>query len=291
MSSWKFRVCLKVTFFSFSLLQTAIIPGCSSTKELNSESLSGTYIVDGRADEWNGKKMLDLEDAGLLIGIQNDASNMYVCLMSTDRATARLMTAAGMIVWIEPKNGKKFGIHYPLQIGKSSITEGAVSSGYPTEMEVLGPEKDAITQSSTLTSENDYGIAAAFRDSSGFAVLELKIPRKAKQEPYGAGIDNTLSMNIESGKIEKPSDSKHQDGSMGGGEDEGMAAVAHPMLERHQEEVVYPVMKEHKVVITPVAGEEIMGNEVAAKELRINQFLSVFVSTSRNKKLTVEHNP
>ncbi len=217
MSSWKFRVCLKVTFFSFSLLQTAIIPGCSSTKELNSESLSGTYIVDGRADEWNGKKMLDLEDAGLLIGIQNDASNMYVCLMSTDRATARLMTAAGMIVWIEPKNGKKFGIHYPLQIGKSSITEGAVSSGYPTEMEVLGPEKDAITQSSTLTSENDYGIAAAFRDSSGFAVLELKIPRKAKQEPFGAGIDNTLSMNIESGKIEKPSDSKHQDGSMGGG--------------------------------------------------------------------------
>jgi hypothetical protein len=217
MSRWKFKMCLKATLFSFSLLQTAIIPGCSSTKELDSESLSGTYIVDGRADKWKGKKMLDLKDAGLLVGIQNDARNMYVCLMSTDRATSRLMTAAGMIVWIEPKNGKKFGIHYPLQIGKTSVAEGAVSSGYRTEMEVLGPEKDAITQSSTLTSESDYGIAAAFRDSSGLATLELKIPRKAKQEPYGAGIDNTLSMNIESGKIEKPSGSKHQGGSTGGG--------------------------------------------------------------------------
>jgi hypothetical protein len=210
-------VCLKVTLFSFSLLQTAIIPGCSSTKELNSESLSGTYIVDGRAEKWNGKKMLDLKDAGLLVGIQNDASNMYICLMSTDRATSRLMTAAGMIIWIEPEHGKKFGIHYPLPISKPSLTEGSISSGYRTEMEVLGPEKDEITQSSTLTSESDYGITAAFRDSSGLATLELKIPRRAKQEPYGAGIDNTLSMNIESGKIEKPSGSKHQGESMGSG--------------------------------------------------------------------------
>lgn len=217
MSRLKFRVCLKVTLFSFSLLQTAIIPGCSSTKELNSESLSGTYIVDGRADKWNGKKMLDLKDAGLLVGIQNDASNMYICLMSTDRATSRLMTAAGMIIWIEPEHGKKFGIHYPLPISKPSLAEGSISSGYRTEMEVLGPEKDAITQSSTLTSESDYGIIAAFRDSSGLATLELKIQRKARQEPYGAGIDNTLSMNIESGKIEKPLGSKHQGGSMGGG--------------------------------------------------------------------------
>jgi hypothetical protein len=217
MSRWKFRMYVKATAFSFSLLQTVVISGCSSTKELNSESLSGTYVVDGRADKWNGKKMLDLKDSGLLVGIQNDASNVYVCLMSTDRTTERRMTAAGMIVWIEPEHGKKFGIHYPLQMDRSSVAEGGGSSGYRTEMEILGPEKDAITQSSILTSESDYGIAAAFRDSSGLAVLELKIPRKAKQEPYGAGTDNTLSMNIESGKIEMPSGGKHQGESMGGG--------------------------------------------------------------------------
>ncbi|MGD0591688.1 MAG: hypothetical protein ABSA44_12970 [Bacteroidota bacterium] len=217
MSRWKFRMCVKAAAFSFSLLQTVIISGCSSTKELNSESLSGTYIVDGRADKWNGKKMLDLKDTGLLVGVQNNASNVYVCIMSTDRTTERRMTGAGMIVWIEPENGKKFGIHYPLQMDRSSVAEGASSSGYRTEMEILGPEKDAVTQSSILTSESDYGIAAAFRDSSGLAVLELKIPRKAKQEPYGAGTDNTLSMSIESGKIEGPSGGKRQGESMGGG--------------------------------------------------------------------------
>jgi len=208
---------LKAIVFLFSMIQTVIISGCSSTKELNSESLSGTYVVDGRADEWNGKKMLDLKDTGLLIGIQNDKGNMYVCLISTDRITARWMNASGIIVWIEPENGKKFGIHYPLRMRRPSAASWADTSGDRTEMEILGPEKDAITQSSTLTSESDYGITAAFRDSSGVAILELKIPRKAKQEPYGAGTANTLSMNIESGKIEIPSGGKHQGGSMGGG--------------------------------------------------------------------------
>ena len=217
MSRWKYRMYIKATVLLFSMIQAVVISGCSSTKELNSESISGTYVVDGRADEWNGKKMLDLKDTGLLVGIQNDASNMYICLMSTDRTTERRMNAAGMIVWIEPKNGKKFGIHYPLRMGRSSVAEGVGSSGSRTEMEILGPEKDGITQSSTLTSESDYGIAAAFRDSSGHAILELKIPRKAKQEPYGVGTDNTLSMNIESGKIEMPSGGKGQGESMGRG--------------------------------------------------------------------------
>jgi hypothetical protein len=217
MSSWKYRMYIKATAFLFSIIQTGVISGCSSTKELNSESLRGTYVVDGRADEWNGKKMLDLKDTGLLIGIQNDASNMYVCLMSTDRTTARRMNAAGMIIWIEPENGKKFGIHYPLRMGRPSAAAWADTSGDRTEMEILGPEKNAITQTSTLTSESDYGITAAFRDSSGLAILELKIPRKAKQEPYGAGTANTLSMNIESGKIEIPAGGKHQGEGMGGG--------------------------------------------------------------------------
>jgi hypothetical protein len=217
MSRLKFKLYIKVTAFSFSLLHTVFISGCSSTIELKSERLSGPYVLDGRADEWKGKKMLDLKDNGLLVGIQNDATNVYVCIMSTDRTTARLMTTVGMIVWIEPEHGKKFGIHYPLPIGRPSTAGGVDSYGHRTEMEILGPEKDAITQSSILTSESDYGITTAVRDSSGLTILELKIPRKAKQEPYGAGIDNTLSMNIESGKIEKPSGGKHQGGGMGGG--------------------------------------------------------------------------
>jgi hypothetical protein len=203
---------VKVTVFSFSLFHTVFISGCSSTKEFDSELVSGTYIVDGRADEWKGKSMLDLKDNCLLIGIQNDTTNVYVCLVSTDRTTARLMTTAGMIVWIEPEHGKKFGIHYPLPMSKSSVATRVGSHGYHTAMEIRGPKKGAITQSSILTSEIDYGITTAIRDSSGLAILELKIPRKAKQEPYGTGIDNTLCLNIESGTIEKPTGGKHQGG-------------------------------------------------------------------------------
>jgi hypothetical protein len=216
MSRWKFKMYVKVTVISFSFLHTVFTSGCTSTKELNSEMFHGNFTVDARADEWRGKNLLDIGDKGFLIVIQNDITNVYICLMSTNRATERLMTAVGMIVWIESEHGKKFGIHYPLHLDKFSGSEGITLSGYRSEMDILGPEKDEVAQSSILTSESDYGIAAAFRDSAGCAVLEMKIPRKAKLEPYGAGTDNTLSMNIESGKIEKPAGGKHQSGGMKG---------------------------------------------------------------------------
>jgi hypothetical protein len=216
MSNKKLKLVAKGLLFSFSIFQSIIVSGCSSTKELNSELFNGTsYRIDGRSDEWKGKKMLDLKNVGLMVGIQNDANNMYVCFMSSDKGTARRMAAAGMIVWLEPEHGKKFGIHYPLQMINPSA-KGNVLYGYRTEMEILGPEKDAVAQSSILTSETDYGITAAFRDSSGLAVLELKIPRKAKEEPYGIGNDTVVNMTIESGKIDMPSGGNHQ-GSIGGG--------------------------------------------------------------------------
>jgi hypothetical protein len=217
MSNKKLKLVIKGLLFSFSIFQSIIVSGCSSTKELNSELFNGiSYRIDGRSDEWKGKKMLDLKDVGLMVGIQNDANNMYICFMSSDKATARRMAAAGMIVWLEPEHGKKFGIHYPLQMINTSVVKGNVLYGYRTEMEILGPEKDAIAQSTILTSETDYGITAAFHDSSGLAVLELKIPRKAKEEPYGIGNDTMVNMTIESGKIDMPSGGNHQ-GSMGGG--------------------------------------------------------------------------
>ena len=136
---------VKATVFSFSLFHTVFVSGCSSTKELDCEMLSGTCVVDGGADAWKGKSMLDLKDNGLLVGIQNDATNVFVCLMSTNRTAVHLMTTTGKIVGIEPEHGKKYGIH------------------------------DEV------------------------------------------GIDNMLSMNIESGKIEKPTGGKHHGRGTGGG--------------------------------------------------------------------------
>ncbi|HVN48003.1 MAG TPA: hypothetical protein VMU30_04190 [Bacteroidota bacterium] len=216
MSVTKFKFAAKAALFSFSLLQTMITPGCSSTKELNSEPFTGTsYRMVGRSEEWKGKKMLDLKDDGLMVGIQNDANNVYLCLMSDEKATERRMAAAGMIVWFEPEHGKKFGIHYPLPRVKMPATEQLY--GYHTDMEILGPGKDDIAQSSILTSEADYGMTAAFRDSAGVAVLELKIPRSVKWDPYTTGLDTLVDMTIESGKLDQSSKAVHQGAMAGGG--------------------------------------------------------------------------
>ena len=218
MTDTKLKLIVKATLISFSFLQTIIISGCSWTKELKSELFSGTsYRIDGRSDEWKGKKMLDLKDEGMMVGIQNDAKNFYVCLMSSDGATEHRMAAAGMIVWIEPEHGKKFGIHYPLHINREPGAARNNIYGYHTEMEILGPKKNDVAKSLILTSEADYGITAAFHDSSGIAVLELKIPRQARELPYGIGSDTVVTMTFESGTIDLQSGQTHQSAMRGGG--------------------------------------------------------------------------
>ncbi len=84
-------------------------------------------------------------------------------------------------------------------------------------MEILGPDKDDVAQSSILTSEADYGITAEFHDSSSVAVLELKIPRSVKLEPYSTGLDTLVTMTIESAKIDQSSGGSHQGPTIGGG--------------------------------------------------------------------------
>jgi hypothetical protein len=169
--------------------------------------------------------MIDFKDEGLLVGVQNDIHNVYVCLMSSNRSTSRLMTHAGMIIWFEPDGGKKFGIHYPIgQVPKSNDAfESYANIGY-TDMDILGPENNATTRSSTLTSESEYGISAACSDSLGITVIELKIPRTPKQSNYGivVGSGKSVTINIESGTFQKPSERRHQDE---GGDLEGSGGV------------------------------------------------------------------
>jgi hypothetical protein len=197
----------------FSLFILIFFAGCSSTKQIYSESAAIPYIIDGHSNEWYGKKMVEFKDEGILVGIQNDADYVYICLMSSNRSSSRFMTQAGMILWFEPDGGKKFGIHYP--IGRTpqpkDAFESTEASGY-TDLDILGPENDAITRSSTLTSENEYGISAACCDSLGTTVIELKIPRKPKQIPYGIMVASgkSVSMNIESGTFQAQSGKRHQ---------------------------------------------------------------------------------
>lgn len=216
MSVNKFRFAAKAAFLSFSLLQTVLTSGCSSTKELTSDALSdNSYHIDGRSDKWKGKKMLNVKDAGLLLGVQHDAKNMYLCLMSDAAGTERQMAIAGVIVWFERDHGKKFGVHYPLP--RTYLPAVERMYGYHTDMEILGPEKNDIAQTSVLTSEKDYGIATAFRDSAGVAVLEFQIPRAVQLEPYSTGIDTLVDVTIESAAIEHASGESRSGSMMGSG--------------------------------------------------------------------------
>jgi len=67
------------------------------------------------------------------------------------------------------------------------------------ELELMGPGDKDVTRVSTVSSENEYGIKVAMRNSEGPLVYELKIPRSTRLSPYAIGgiSDNVLGIEIE----------------------------------------------------------------------------------------------
>ncbi|MDE2321169.1 MAG: hypothetical protein KGL31_04535, partial [candidate division NC10 bacterium] len=90
-----------------------LMGGCSTTAELSSVWNNSEIVIDGIAAEWTSH-FFYLKDAQVFLGIQNDSDFLYVCLMSSEGQFRRQMMERGLTVWLEPDDGKKLGIHYPV---------------------------------------------------------------------------------------------------------------------------------------------------------------------------------
>jgi hypothetical protein len=197
--------------------------GCSSTAELSSSWNDNQIVVDGHADDWGGH-FFYLKDSHVSLGLRNDQDFLYVCLMSSEGQFRRQIMGLGLTVWLEPENGKKWGIHYPIgfagQGERPSFNRGEGEGERDTtqafgqllqNLEIVESGKDEHQQYSAIEVP---GISVKVGSSQGSVVYELKVPLKESSDhPYavGAGPESTVKLALETGKFE----GRSREGGMG----------------------------------------------------------------------------
>lgn len=86
--------------------------GCSRALELRSQWRVQPVIVDGADDDW-GLARYVLDEAGLTIGVANDANYLYLCAVTGQRDLQVQVATRGLDLWLDPKGGKRtfLGLH------------------------------------------------------------------------------------------------------------------------------------------------------------------------------------
>ncbi len=148
--------------------------------------------VDGSADAW-APFLRPLGDLPMVIGVQNDADYLYLCVKTSKPALKSQLLSTGLTAWANGKGknniAKGYGVRYPLiKAKKGSEDEGGMQEPPPAEegseakapsplpqFELIGPTQD---DRRLVDFADDQPVAAALGDDSGVMVLEMRIPLK-----------------------------------------------------------------------------------------------------------------
>lgn len=95
------------------------LPGCG-TPEFQSRWLDREIVIDGDPREWSGA-VYSVDGEMTVIGLQNDSTDLYLCVVSSDPNVSRQVLGRGMTLWLDAKGGrgKSFGIRFPLGAGEA----------------------------------------------------------------------------------------------------------------------------------------------------------------------------
>lgn len=198
-----------------ALWLVAILTGCKGITSLSSTWRQTEITIDGMDSEWSSP-LFHLEDENVVIGLRNDADNLYVVLRGMDRNRQMQVMRAGLTVWLDAtgRNKKTLGIRYPIGMQEYGIppvrSEPGTEFGEEqrrrlsemmSEIEILGPEKNDRNR---VRKMNSFAIEAELGDTLGVMIYELKIPLKPKDKsPYAilANAGDVISLGLETGEM------------------------------------------------------------------------------------------
>ncbi|MFA5090005.1 MAG: hypothetical protein WC510_03075 [Candidatus Omnitrophota bacterium] len=195
-----------IVFTIFALLCVFII-GCGKHK-IESRWRDGEISIDGKSDEWKDSLAYYDENTRVNIGVMNDDTYLYVCLITRNHGLMEQLLRSGFTVWFDPKGGnnKVLGIHFPSgggmmpDNGMPAMGRGREdldppdkkSPERPTEMfqepwqevEIIGPGEEERYKT-TVEAAEKYGINVKIGKEKGYFVYELKVPLfENEQYPY-----------------------------------------------------------------------------------------------------------
>lgn len=180
--------------------------------------------IDGDDAEWR-EHMQYFEDEKIAIGVKHDDENVYVCIGTQDRSTAKQLMMRGLTVWFDAEGGsdEKFGIHFPLsqhgsgikppmqqravpswdsqsKARKSSSSERPITRLFPNQkqdaLEIITCEdgqKDIVR----VDFKELKRIKVGTGNTKGAFVYELQVPLQKDKEPlYAVGSDGKSPIGI-----------------------------------------------------------------------------------------------
>jgi hypothetical protein len=192
-------------------------------------------VIDGTEDDWAGH-LVPIPETPVSIGIQNDASFLYLCLRTSDEAMKKRIRAMGLNVYLDAtgKSEKSFGIRYPASPERPAAGTGdtppSESGGTARlrrpasldELEIIGATADG--ERIKLTEARPIAVAFAEHDTT--LVLEMKVPLAFSADtPIAVRTTpgKTISLGLEGAKPargDRASEARPAEGD-GGGTTEG----------------------------------------------------------------------
>jgi hypothetical protein len=104
-----------------AVLATALLAlACAHPPALTSDWTPQPIAVDGAYNEWSGRLVRIGGERSIALGIANDRTNLYLCMVTRDLDVQTLIERVGFTLWIDPAGGeeKRLGFRIaPFQAG------------------------------------------------------------------------------------------------------------------------------------------------------------------------------
>jgi len=212
----------RFTKIALFLVLCAAGSGCEDT-EIQSTWLADEISIDGSSIDWDGY-LLPVADDKALVGVRNDDTHLYVCLVVTPRELQIPVLLGGLTLWFEVGDEEKRGFRYP-------VAHGGVPVAPPTRdarPEELWDRIDDSSEIEVLAFQGELNrfvepnseFDTAVGEQYGALVYEAKIPIHSEDDsPFSIHVDalSPLRVGIETTQPERPEGGRGKGRPGGGG--------------------------------------------------------------------------
>ncbi|MBN2279567.1 MAG: hypothetical protein JXQ65_03210 [Candidatus Marinimicrobia bacterium] len=216
------KIIIQSAFWGILLINLA---SCTGVMHLKSTSSENAVIIDGDSKEWSGS-LFQVEKTSLGLGVQKNAENIYLCIVTNDRNSARQIMMDGLFIWFDEKGHtkKRIGIKYPHRDRQNfpNFRRGEQHEEVQRNMPV-NPEFEFYTGEEVMTiypiHNNQQNIDIEFAAHRDRMVFELKVPLSSILQTSSTERVRRIGIGLETGSLEQPGKGDQND--MGSGRFEG----------------------------------------------------------------------
>ena len=180
------RLLSVATLLTFLTL-IVLLNGCTPSYKVIATTPSPDIAIDGKDTEWQ-QSLTPYDDGRVLFAASNDAQNLYLCIMTSDRFVQHQILGGRMVVWFDSTGGtdEVFGMRFPEAVVRGEETPFRREGTYNPEFdlsrlmltrghraEFVGEDEKSLGE---VTLPSSSGLDARLGYDGKSLVWEAKIP-------------------------------------------------------------------------------------------------------------------